>query len=198
MLRLQNLTLSRGTRVLYRGVTLSARPGEKIGLVGPNGSGKSTLFAAVIGEITSEAGDIGAPEPLKIAHVAQRMKASDEKALDFVLTGHQPLMQAKKALEEAEASGSDMEYAHALSTLTELNEGAITARALEILNGLGFKPGEENKQVQEFSGGWRNRLALARALITPSELLLLDEPTNHLDLDSVIWLENWLRGLEAT
>ncbi len=198
MLRLQNVSLARGTRVLYNNVTINSRPGEKIGLVGPNGSGKSTLFAAIIGELGTESGDLATPDQSRIAHVAQRITETGHKALDYVLEGHHPLQAAKRELKKAEELNDDMAYAHALSAYAEVNEGAAVAMCLTILHGLGFKPGDENRLVSEFSGGWRNRLALARALLTPSDLLLLDEPTNHLDIDSVIWLENWLKTKDAT
>jgi ATP-binding cassette subfamily F protein 3 len=198
MLRLLDLTLARGARVLYRGVSLTAAPGERIGLVGANGCGKSSLFAAVLGELTLEAGAIEAPPPERIAHVAQDIAASDESALDYVLSGHAPLVAARAALARAQVRGDELELAHAHAALAELDEGAIAAQAAAVMNGLGFAASDAQRPVAAFSGGWRNRLALARALLRPAELLLLDEPTNHLDLDSVIWLESWLRRQRAT
>ncbi len=198
MLRLENVSIGWGTRILYSKVNLASRPTERIGLVGPNGAGKTSLFSAIIGELTTESGEILCPQASEISHVAQRIVSTSSKAIDFVLSGHLPLMQAKERLAKAQESGDDMEYAHALTTYTDINEGAVTAKAMEIMHGLGFKNGDENRTVAEFSGGWRSRLALAQALLTPAQLMLLDEPTNHLDLDSVIWLENWLRGLSAT
>ncbi len=198
MLRFLNVAIGRGVRVLYEDVSLVTSPGERIGLVGPNGSGKSTLFSAILGEISTEAGDIQTPQLDRISHVAQRITETDSKAIDFVLEGHYPLVNAKKNLAEAEKKHDDMELAHCIATLADLNEGAIIAQAKDILHGLGFSESDTGKLVSEFSGGWRNRLALARALMTPADLMLLDEPTNHLDLDSVIWLENWLRHQQAT
>lgn len=198
MLRLQNVSVARGTRILYSGASLISSPGERIGLVGPNGSGKSTLFAAILGEIGTEAGDITTPEYNRISHVAQRIENTDQKALDYVLEGHKPLIEARAALSQAEQNHDDLAYATALATYTEVNEGAVIAKAKEILHGLGFKDSDSDRKVSEFSGGWRNRLSLARALLTPAELMLLDEPTNHLDIDSVIWLESWLKGQQAT
>lgn len=197
MLKLQNLSLTRGVRVLYKGVNLTASDGERVGLVGPNGSGKSTLFSAILSELSPEDGDILAPAPIRISHVAQRILETDSQALQFVLEGHQPLMEAKAALKKAEESSDDIAYATALSQLAEINEGAVVAEAEEILYGLGFKPSDSQRKVSEFSGGWRNRLALARALMKPADLLLLDEPTNHLDIDSVIWLENFLKHIHS-
>ncbi len=198
MLRLLDVSLARGVRVLYSHASLIASDGERVGLIGPNGCGKSTLFAAVLGEIPTEAGEIERPDEDRIAHVAQDIEAVNQSAMHFVLSGHAPLEAAKKALKEAEKSGGDMEIAEAAATLAELNEGALSAQAKTILHGLGFSEEQTNRPVREFSGGWRNRLALARALMRPADLLLLDEPTNHLDLDSVIWLEDWLKHVRAT
>ncbi len=198
MLRLQNLALARGTRVLYEHATLVASPSERIGLVGPNGCGKSTLFAAILGELSPEAGDIETPPQDRIAHVAQSFVAEPMPCIDFVLSGHAPLMAARAALRAAEASGDEMALATAHANLAELNEGAVVAQARTILAGLGFSQADGDRSVYDFSGGWRNRIALARALMRPADLLLLDEPTNHLDIDSLIWLENWLKRVEAT
>lgn len=198
MLRLQNLALARGTRVLYEHATLVASPGERIGLVGPNGCGKSTLFAAILGELSPEAGDIETPPQDRIAHVAQSFVAEPMPCIDFVLSGHAPLMAARAALAAAEASGDEMALATAHANLAELNEGAVVAQARTILAGLGFSQADGDRSVYDFSGGWRNRIALARALMRPADLLLLDEPSNHLDIDSLIWLENWLKRVEAT
>jgi ATP-binding cassette subfamily F protein 3 len=198
MLRLTDLALARGARILYRNVSLIAPPGERIGLVGANGSGKSSLFAAILGELAIEAGKLETPKLERIAHVAQDIEAADESALDYVLAGHAPLMAARAELQAALAGHDDLALAHAHAALAELNEGAIVARAKAVMHGLGFAERDAQRRVAEFSGGWRNRLALARALLRPADLLLLDEPTNHLDLDSVIWLEAWLKRQEAT
>lgn len=198
MLRLLNLALMRGTRLLYAHAKLIASPGERIGLVGPNGCGKSTLFAAILGDLAPEDGELETPPHERIAHVAQSFTVEDISCIDCVLSGHAPLMNAKAALERAEASGDEMALAAAHSELAEVNEGAVVAQAKAILAGLGFAEADSCRKVHDFSGGWRNRIQLARALMRPADLLLLDEPTNHLDIDSLIWLENWLRRVEAT
>lgn len=198
MLRLTNVALARGARILYENANVLASPGERIGLVGPNGAGKSTLFAAILGEVSTEKGEIEAPSRELIAHVAQSFKADVVDAATFVLSGHAPLMAAQQALAEAEQSGCDDKLAQAHAALAELNIGAIRAQAMTILAGLGFKEEDAAREVHSFSGGWRNRIALARALMCPAELLLLDEPTNHLDIDSLIWLENWLKHVSST
>lgn len=195
MLRLQDISLMRGVRVLYSNATLLANPGERVGLVGNNGCGKSSLLAAILGDAPIESGDIEAPEQHLIGHVAQDIDNIDEVAIDWVIGGHGPLIEARKDLANAK---TDMELAQAHATLAELNEGAIEAQAKIILHGLGFTEAATSQHVKDFSGGWRNRLALARALMCPAQLLLLDEPTNHLDMDSVIWLEAWLKRQQAT
>jgi ATP-binding cassette subfamily F protein 3 len=198
MLRLIELAAARGVRTLYRNTSLTAADGERIGLTGANGSGKSTLLALILGELPPESGRVEAPPPQRIAHVAQDIEATDDTALEYVLAGHAPLMAARAQLAAAEAADDHDALAHAHAILAEANEGAIAAQAASVLNGLGFAQSDLSRPVAEFSGGWRNRLALARALLRPADLLLLDEPTNHLDLDSVIWLETWLKRQPAT
>ena len=196
MLRLQHLSIVRGTRTLYDNVNLVASDGARIALVGENGSGKSSLFAAILGELSPESGTIDVPE--LVSEVAQSVEETDREALQYVLEGHAPLVAAQAEQFAAHESGDDMRIAAAAAHLAEINEGAVKAQALTIMNGLGFLPGDENRTVREFSGGWRNRLALARCLINPAQLLLLDEPTNHLDIDSLIWLDAWLKRLTCT
>lgn len=198
MLRLNDVTIARGTRILYEHATAVADAADRVGLVGENGCGKSSLFAAILGELAPEAGTIDAPPLERISHVAQSVVETDEEALAYVLSGHAPLMAAKKEAEEAAESGDAMREAAALAQLAEVNEGAVRAQALTIMGGLGFLPADATALVKSFSGGWRNRLALARALMRPADLLLLDEPTNHLDMDSLIWLEAWLKRVHCT
>jgi ATP-binding cassette, subfamily F, member 3 len=150
MLRLLNVALARGTRVLYRHANLIASPGERIGLVGPNGCGKSTLFAAVLGELQPEEGDIETPPKERIAHVAQTFVTDNVPALEAVVAGHEPLMAAKKALAEAEKHGSEMALAQAQANLADINEGAVVARARTIMAGLGFSEKDGDKLVYDF------------------------------------------------
>ena len=198
MLRLVDAALARGTHVLYEHVTLTASEGERVALIGENGCGKSSLFAAILGELALEAGQIETPSVDRIAHVAQSVLETDLTALDYVLAGHAPLAAAKAELEAARASGQTMREAAAIAALADLNEGLVKSQAMTIMAGLGFSNNDAASEVRTFSGGWRNRLSLARALMCPADLLLLDEPTNHLDMDSLIWLEAWLKRLSCT
>jgi ATP-binding cassette subfamily F protein 3 len=198
MLRLSGLRLDRGTRTLYRNVSLTASDGERVGLVGANGSGKSSLLGAILGRVQIDSGTIDSARSDRIAWIDQDIEAGSGRAIDFVMSGHAPLVTAHADLDLANRNGQDLAIALAHAHLAELNEGAITAEAMAIMNGLGLSQAESHRPVSELSGGQRNRLALARVLLQPADLLLLDEPTNHLDLDSIVWLENWLRRQNAT
>jgi len=198
MLRLSGLRLDRGARTLYRDVNLSASDGERAGLVGENGTGKSSLLAAILGRAAIESGSIDAPRLERIGWIDQDIDSTGDRAIDFVVSGHAPLSQARAELQASIQQADDLRIAHAHAHLAELNEGAIAAMAMAILNGLGLSQSEAVGPVSSLSGGQRNRLALARVLLQPADLLLLDEPTNHLDLDSIVWLENWLRRQPAT
>jgi ATP-binding cassette, subfamily F, member 3 len=203
MLRLSALRLDRGSRTLYRDVSTTASDGERVGLVGANGCGKSSLLGAILGRVAIDSGSIDAPPPERIATIDQDIEATSDRAIDFVMSGHAPLMKARAdlqlALHQGDGhDGQDLGIAHAHAHLAELNEGAIAAQAMSILNGLGVSQAQAEGLLSELSGGQRNRVALARVLLQPADLLLLDEPTNHLDLDSIVWLENWLRRQQAT
>ena len=198
MITLRQLTLARGSKLLLEGIDLTLHAGQKIGLVGPNGCGKSSLFALLLGELHQEAGDLELPGRLTIAHVAQDIPASEQAAIEYVIDGDAPL----RALEQELAHAHEQDDGERLAALYEAFEHAggyaARSRAASLMHGLGFVAGEQEQAVDAFSGGWRMRLKLARALMCRSDLLLLDEPTNHLDLDAVIWLEQWLRDYPGT
>jgi len=198
MLSFTNFALRRGPQLLLSGVDLSLHAGWRVGVIGRNGSGKSSLFAAIHGELEPDSGEIGLSARLRIAGVAQETPALPDPALDFVIAGDAPLWRAFSAERHAMAAGDYEAAAHAHHELAELQGYDAEARAGRLLHGLGFPAVTHSRAVSEFSGGWRVRLNLARALMTPSELLLLDEPTNHLDLDAVLWLEQWLLKYPGT
>jgi ATP-binding cassette, subfamily F, member 3 len=198
MITLKNLTLRRGAKVIIDKVSLTLNPGEKIALVGRNGAGKSTLFALFDGSLHEDSGDFAMPSQWRLAQVAQNMPETTESATDFVLAGDTRLMQLRAELARAEESGDGMAIAHAHTDLADAGEHDAMPRAQALILGLGFKPHELEQGVNSFSGGWRMRLQLARALMCPSDLLLLDEPTNHLDLDALVWLEAWLKRYPGT
>ncbi|MCM5681142.1 ATP-binding cassette domain-containing protein [Schlegelella sp. S2-27] len=198
MIVLKNLTLRRGAKVVLEGASVTLHPGEKVGLVGRNGAGKSSLFALLTGTLHADAGDVELPARWRIAEVAQSMPETRDSATDFVLQGDAPLIEAQAALAQAEASGDGHAIAEAHQRIEEAGGFDARARAQALLMGLGFKPDQLDRPVDSFSGGWRMRLQLARALMCPADLLLLDEPTNHLDLDALVWLESWLKRFEGT
>ncbi|HOM14451.1 MAG TPA: ATP-binding cassette domain-containing protein, partial [Rubrivivax sp.] len=198
MILLRNLTLRRGTKVVLQAANLTLQPGEKVGLIGRNGAGKSSLFMLLAGRLHADAGDVEMPPRWRIGEVAQDMPDTDDGATDFVLQGDIPLQCARAALTQAEAAGDGHAMADAHLALDEAGAFDAPARAQALLLGLGFRIAQLDAPVNSFSGGWRMRLQLARALMCPAELLLLDEPTNHLDLDALVWLEAWLKRFEGT
>jgi ATP-binding cassette subfamily F protein 3 len=198
MITLKNLTLRRGAKVVLQDANVSLNPGEKIGLVGRNGAGKSSLFALLTGRLHADAGDVEIPPRWRVGEVAQNMPETGDGATDFVLQGDLPLVDAQAALAQAEASGDGHAIAEAHVKLEEAGAFDARSRAQALLLGLGFKPLQLDAPVNSFSGGWRMRLQLARALMCPADLLLLDEPTNHLDLDALVWLEAWLQRYAGT
>ena len=198
MITLKNITLRRSAKVLLDQANVTINPGEKVGLVGRNGAGKSTLFALLNGTLAEDGGDFHIPAQWRMGQVAQHMPETDEPATQFVLDGDTRLAELNAQLVAAEASGDGMAIAHAYSDLYDAGANDAESRAQALILGLGFKVSELNHPVNSFSGGWRMRLQLARALMCPSDLLLLDEPTNHLDLDALVWLEAWLKRYAGT
>jgi ATP-binding cassette, subfamily F, member 3 len=198
MIHLRNLSLRRGAKVLLDEVSVTINPGEKVGLVGRNGAGKSSLFALLDGSLHEDSGEFTMPPQWRLSQVAQHMPETDEGATAFVLGGDTRLLELRAALAAAEAAGDGMRIAQVHSDLADAGEHDAAPRAQALILGLGFKVSELDQPVASFSGGWRMRLQLARALMCPSDLLLLDEPTNHLDLDALVWLESWLQRYPGT
>ncbi len=198
MITLKNISLRRGAKILLDQTSVSLNPGEKVGLVGRNGAGKSSLFALLNKTLTEDSGEFDIPSQWRMGQVAQDMPETDASATDFVIEGDTELVAARSEVTAAEATDDGERMANAYMALHDAGEHDAASRAQALIQGLGFKTSELNKPVNSFSGGWRMRLQLARALMCPTELLLLDEPTNHLDLDALVWLEAWLKRYEGT
>ncbi|HUD96172.1 MAG TPA: ATP-binding cassette domain-containing protein [Woeseiaceae bacterium] len=198
MIQFSQLALRRGTRRLLENVSLQIHPGQKVGITGSNGSGKSSLFALLLGEIGADTGELRVPADWIVAHVAQQTPSDSRGCIEYVLDGDAELRDIELRLQDAESRHDGERLAHLHAHYEHIDGYTARARAARLLNGLGFSTAEETQSVDTFSGGWRMRLNLARALMCRSTLLLLDEPTNHLDLDTVIWLEDWLRAYAGT
>ncbi|WP_028115675.1 ATP-binding cassette domain-containing protein [Ferrimonas senticii] len=198
MITLDKVQLIRGGKRLLENASLSIFPGHKVALVGANGVGKSSLFGLLQGEYGVDAGDCQLPKHWRMAAVAQETPALGRSALEYVIDGDEQYRALEQELEAAQADGDGRRIGHAHDAFEAYHGYQVPAKAAELLNGLGFDDAGQHRAVKEFSGGWRMRLNLARALLIPSDLLLLDEPTNHLDLDTLIWLEQWLKRYQGT
>ena len=198
MIRLSQLKLIRGTKVLLEGADLSINPGDKVGLIGANGSGKSSLFALLRGELHADGGEVDFPPRWRIAHVTQETPALERPAIEYAIDGDTVLRELERRLLEAERSNDGALIGELHAALGDADAYTVRARAQRLLVGLGFDRREAERSVSGFSGGWRMRLNLAQALMCPSDLLLLDEPTNHLDLDAILWVEDWLKRYAGT
>ncbi|WP_426369651.1 ATP-binding cassette domain-containing protein [Pseudocolwellia sp. HL-MZ7] len=198
MITANNLGLDRGTKNLISGSSFTIHPNHKVGLVGANGCGKSSLFAALLGELQPDTGDLSMPSSWSIATVKQDTPALEQSALDYVMDGDKEFRQLEDKLEQARKDDNGSLEATIINQIDAIHGYSLPARAGELLHGLGFLQSQLVNPVKAFSGGWRMRLNLAQALISRADLLLLDEPTNHLDLDAVIWLQRWLKRFMGT
>jgi ATP-binding cassette, subfamily F, member 3 len=198
VIRLSQVTLRRGAKPLLEGVDLALNPGEHAGLIGANGSGKTSLFALLRDELHADKGDVDLPKHWRIAHVAQETPALERAAVEYAIDGDVALRSLEERLLAAEKANDGHLIGELHAALADADVYTVRSRAETLLMGLGFAQEELTQPVSSFSGGWRMRLNLAQALMTPSDLLLLDEPTNHLDLDAIIWLEDWLRRYPGT
>ena len=195
MLSLTNISLRRGRKVLIENASFQCHAGQRMGVIGANGCGKSTLFATLLGELEPDEGELGLNRKDVIAHVAQESPQGDAAAIDYVMDGDAELRRVQAGIAAIESRGDEDPALHGLYERLETIDGfGAEARAGRLLHGLGFADDEVRKPVREFSGGWRMRLNLARALMCRSDILLLDEPTNHLDLPAILWLERWLKN----
>ena len=198
MIILRDIELRRGSKLLFRDAQLTIQPGQNLALIGANGSGKSSLFALLLGELGADTGEIQGMNSLRLSHMAQEVHATDLPAADYVWRGDAHLAKLMDQLAELEAREAYEEAAPIHTELEAIDGYGAPRRAELLLQGLGFAESASSKPVSDFSGGWRIRLNLARALMTPSDVLLLDEPTNHLDLDATLWLQQWLQQYPGT
>jgi len=198
MLKLSNVSLRRGTKVLFENVSFTVHAGQRVGISGANGCGKSSLFAMVLDSLQPDSGDFSIQSGFVIAHVAQELAATEQAAIEFVIDGDKELRDIQQKIAQAEEQHDGHRAAELYAELETIQGYTANSRAAILMNGLGFKATDLNNPVTSFSGGWRVRLNLAKALMCRSDLLLLDEPTNHLDLDAVIWLQEWLQSYAGT
>ncbi|MCB1701690.1 MAG: ATP-binding cassette domain-containing protein [Pseudomonadales bacterium] len=198
MIILRNIGLRRGSKLLLQGASVTIQPGQRLALIGANGSGKSSLFSLLMGELEADTGDIEGMAGLRLAHMAQEVHASGMAAGEYVWRGDSGLARLRDKLQQLEDAGQFDAVAPIHSQLEEIDGYSAERRSERLLQGLGFGEDAASRPVSDFSGGWRIRLNLARALMTPSDVLLLDEPTNHLDLDATLWLQQWLQQYPGT
>ena len=198
MIQFTEVSLQRGTQFLLEEADLTIFEGQKVGLIGANGAGKSSLFAMIKGELHADTGEVVLPGQRRIAFMAQEVEETQPSALDYCLDGDDKLREIESNIAKAQSSGDDHAHASWLGEYENAHGYTAQSRGETLLQGLGFKMSDMQRPVSDFSGGWRIRLNLAKALMCPSDVLLLDEPTNHLDLDAVMWLENWLRQYPGT
>ncbi|MCK5396351.1 MAG: ATP-binding cassette domain-containing protein [Gammaproteobacteria bacterium] len=198
MLQAINLGIRRGTKLLFEGTSFQIHPRQKVGLTGANGTGKSSLFSLILNELHADTGDCIYPENWVIAHVAQELAAGTQAAIEFVLDGDHELRQIQQAITVAEENNNGILLATLHTQLDNIDGYTASSRASQLLAGLGFIATDENRAINEFSGGWQMRLNLAKALMCRSDLLLLDEPTNHLDLEAIEALALALKDYPGT
>ncbi|HYI84657.1 MAG TPA: ABC-F family ATP-binding cassette domain-containing protein [Acetobacteraceae bacterium] len=191
VLAIRNLTLRIAGRALLDDADLAVDPGRRVGLVGRNGAGKSTLLRAISGELAPDGGEIRLAARARLGHVAQEAPDGPRSLLDTVLDADTERAALLAEVERGAADPTRLGEIH--ERLLAIRADSAPARAATVLAGLGFDAAAQARPVGEFSGGWRMRVALARALFLEPDLLLLDEPTNHLDLEAAMWLEGWLQ-----
>ena len=198
MIRLTQVNLNLGSKEILKQADLTVHDGHKLAVVGANGAGKSTLFKLILGQLPLDQGDLSMPRNWRVAYMAQEVAASEKTALDYVLDGHHNFRELQNLMTKAEQEKDDLKLASLHGEFELIHGYEVPQLGKTMLAGLGFKPEQMDDPVSAFSGGWRMRLNLAKALIMPSDLLLLDEPTNHLDLDAAFWLESFLLRYRGT
>jgi ATP-binding cassette subfamily F protein 3 len=197
MLSFNNLELILGGKILFSNVSLIIHRDQRVGLVGANGSGKTSLFKIITGDIEVDQTSLSYPSKLRISYLEQEVPATDEIAIDYVLSGDQKLIDIQNNILEAEKNEQFESLGELYALYNSLDGYSSQSKAEKLILGLGFKKSDFKKSLNEFSGGWRARLNLAKTLMQPSDLMLLDEPTNHLDLDAILWLSNWIKSFSG-
>ena len=209
MIRLDNIGKQNGKQILFIEASAALNRGEKVGLVGPNGAGKTTLFRMIIGEEQPDEGQVAVDRGVTIGYFSQDVgEMSGRSAVSEVMDGAGPVSTVAAELKELEAAMADPDrademddiiarYGEVQHSFEELDGYALEGRAREILAGLGFSQETMDGDVGALSGGWKMRVALARILLMRPDAMLLDEPSNHLDLESLIWMEDFLKGYEG-
>ncbi len=198
MIQLKQVTLRRGIKTLLEDANLLIHTGDKVGFVGLNGTGKSSLFELLRGELESDSGEVSFAKQVVMAQIRQEIPTGDQSIIDYVLLGDAQLAEIKQQIIRAEQHNNGTHLATLYQCYADLEGYSAESRAAKLLIGLGFSQEQLQSPIDDFSGGWRMRLNLARLLIAPADVLLLDEPTNHLDLEAIIWLEQWLHDLPQT
>src|SRR4249920_2384477 len=206
MISFSHINKQYGRQILFVDASFQLNPGERVGLVGPNGAGKTTLFRMVVGEETPDEGAVSVPKKLTIGYFRQDVEEMQGRSvLDEAIAGSGRVGDLHHELEALQREMSDPDkaddmdrildrFGHVQEEYEHLGGYALESQAREVLHGLGFKDDQIDGDVGELSGGWKMRVALARVLLGRPDVLLMDEPTNHLDLESIIWLEQFLKG----
>jgi ATP-binding cassette subfamily F protein 3 len=198
MIILRDITLRRGSKLLLQDANVTIQPGQRLALIGANGCGKSSLFSLLLDDLGADSGTVEGISTLRLSHMAQETHPTRLPAGEFVWRGDESLARLRDEAAQLEAAGAFDKAALIHSQLEDIDGYSAERRAQRLLQGLGFAEHAVGRPVSDFSGGWRIRLNLARALMTPSDVLLLDEPTNHLDLDATLWLQQWLQQYPGT
>lgn len=210
MLNISGLSKNQGGETLYSEVNFQINPGEKVGLVGPNGAGKTTLFRMIIGEEKPDTGQISFPSKMRLGYFSQQVgEMKGVSALNLVLSGDTEVKELQEKLEayQAELCDPDIDPGRMSKVLEEMGDVQtefesrggydLETRAEEVLTGLGISPNDHHKMMEDFSGGWKMRIALAQVLVMKPDLIIMDEPTNYLDMETILWLEKWLQEYEG-
>ena len=210
MLQVANISKIQGGQLLFSGASFTVNPGEKIGLVGPNGAGKTTIFRLIIGEERPDEGQISLASKTRLSYFSQRVgEMRGRTALQEVMSGNMEIIELEQTLKTLESKLTDPalpeeemnrileQMGDAQTAFERLGGYELENNAQEILSGLGITTDDHHKMVEDFSGGQKMRIALAKVLIVMPDIILMDEPTNYLDMETILWLEKWLQHFKG-